>query len=187
MLLVVELAANIYFPFFVGAWINCYILGYVIGHVTTKLKPNGNVFKKILLCVVGNGLVLNGIQITIDYLLPINVDGIFKIIYVLFIKNYAHVFLGISLFIIGYLLLKDKIKNKILKCFLDKTDKYSYAIYLTHHIYILGPVSLLSDFSGEEVLWIIFLIIISSIILDKLTRIIIKILKPIIYISDFRY
>ena len=35
------------------------------------------------------------------------------------------------------------LKNILIRRFLDFTDKYSYGIYLTHHIFILGSLSVM--------------------------------------------
>ena len=47
------------------------------------------------------------------------------------------------------------------------SDKYSYSIYLTHHVFILGPFSLMGCFHG--ILIIPFAIIFSAILLKELT------------------
>ncbi len=62
------------------------------------------------------------------------------------IKIWWRVFAGIFLFMSIYVLLrKFNIKfSENVKKFLDFTDAYTYDVYITHHIYILGPFSMMN-------------------------------------------
>lgn len=180
LIIMVEFVSKIYLPSMRGPCINCYILGYVMGRVISSQEGNKNnrISRKLLTLFIIIAILLNSIQITMDYILCIKNNGASEILYFT-MKEYAHVFLGVSIFGVMYTALRIRIKNSIIIKFLDKTDQYSYAIYLTHHIYILGPLSLVSGFNVSRILFIILIILISAMALLWLTNILRRILEPI--------
>ena len=88
--------------------------------------------------------------------------------------DWHHLLIGISLFLVMLTFFeKRKIKSNKL---IDWLDNYSYYIYLVHQIFILNTFSLLriTDFLILNIAIIIFLIIIASVILERITHIINK-------------
>ncbi len=90
---------------------------------------------------------------------------------------WLHVFLAVSVLAVIYMA-----TNLFLKYYNSEprwikwVDSHSYEIYLTHHLYILGPCSLLflSDCKILGVVLVILCTIVSSIVLKQLSKIFIK-------------
>lgn len=139
--IVVQIACYYFFPFFNGAWVNCYLLGFLMRRISASC---GQVrWLKAFIFVAA--VVLNGVQIAVDYVNPELIEklpGVFVSHYDL-LCNYAHVALGVALFICMHgLFSKINYCDSALKVF-KLSDKYSYDIYLVHQFYILGPASLM--------------------------------------------
>lgn len=136
-----------------SAWIFCYLIGLVLG--SKNIKP---LFVYII-C-----LFMNLIQIYIDYFSNVDMDGLIVKFYDIFC-NYAHVFLGITIFylIINFL---DKNKNiikiKFISWIIKKSDNYSYNIFLVHQFLILGPLSLMTITNNKIINLIIIYIAITT-------------------------
>ena len=84
--------------------------------------------------------------------------------------NLCHLLLGVSLFLILYVIYKKFLQHiSGIAHILKLSDKYSYDIYLAHHIYILGPLSILSlQISAfSKIIILIGLISAQSIIVHK--------------------
>lgn len=127
--------------FFTSAWINCYIMGYFFGK---QYKERGNgVIKDFSRIAIPVAVIMNGSQIVVDYILKLEFTGGWSYAFQVW-TEYSHVFLAIAFFGIVMQLYKDK-QNMIYKDFLNFFDRHSYDIYIVHHIYILGPFSLLSQ------------------------------------------
>lgn len=133
---------EIYATKFIPPWMLCYFLGLVFGW----LNENDIVLYKMLcvlsvlacVCLIGCYCFLNNFQF--EFLLKSE-----RLIE--FINQYAHVFLGISLFIMLRKLFRVIADNKK-SILLDWNDENSYFIYLTHQVFILGPFSLLACRGG---------------------------------------
>ncbi len=139
--LVVQTACYYFFPYFNGAWINCYLFGFLLRRVSSLR----NQAKALNVCIFVLAIALNSVQIAVDYINP----GAIEILPDVFIShygllcNYAHVSLGVSSFICMH-----NFFSKIGYCdgalrVLGLSDKYSYDVYLVHQFYILGPASLM--------------------------------------------
>lgn len=63
-------------------------------------------------------------------------------LYDVLIVGYTHCLLGLSIFFIGFYIVK-KFKLNILFNFINMLDNISYEIYLVHYMFIGGPVSVL--------------------------------------------
>ena len=81
--------------------------------------------------------------------------------------EYAHGLLGISLFLVLYLVFKRAKECKLLKL----SDEYSYCIYLVHQVFILGPLSLMTITNNTvlSIAIISVLIIIAGVLLKILS------------------
>ena len=137
LLLSTEISALLFGPFnqfYNPAMIVCFVIGYALG-INEKDKY---INERIYIAVIGVlAVVGNGIQIYCSYIAHRQFGR-----YESFC-NYNHVLLGIFLFLImkaGF----DRINLHKLSGFLLLTDCYSYEMYLTHQLIILGPFSLMS-------------------------------------------
>jgi len=149
----------------------CYIIGYFIAYLSYKNKKQEKI---ISILIVLFAIIFNIIKI---FIIPdksnILLHSIFKII----IEN-SHILLGIALFIFLYKILK-KIEVRLNpkgKKIIDFIDKYCFYIYITHHIFILGPFSIM-NLTFSSILNIIIIICctaISSYLLSKLTGLVKK-------------
>lgn len=96
--------------------------------------------------------------------------------YVLF--NWHHVLLGITIFLLLYCLFERVLRsdNKLVKKICKFGDTFSYPIYLTHQIFILGNFSLLNvtGIKAVNIVAIFLLSVISGILLQTLSKPILK-------------
>lgn len=176
--LIQVLIMETFFSYFNSAWINCYYLGFVIGIIVKKKELRAyNVIKRSIAFVA---IVLNLIQITIDFIVTDFVFTGFALGCYHRFCNYAHVFLGISLFLVLHDVFYnfDFIKGKHFRNFFEMSDKYSYDIYLVHQFLILGPFSLMSFTSSFTMNIIIILILICffAFLLNKASQFALKLL-----------
>lgn len=140
---VVFLAYNSYFLF---SRISCYIIGYFLAFI---LKQYGSIiFKRITWVFVIGAIICNLFRIFVKYYLKQTFFGFS------FFEQYAHVLLGISIFLILYVFLKSVRYNR----FLAVTDKYSYYIYIVHQLLILSPFSLMTLTKYMYLNWILVLL-----------------------------
>lgn len=148
-----------------GTWINCFILGLLFRYYENYVRE-----KALIYCTT---LIFNIIAIILKYFISINLS---KVMNIAFNKYFdiCHMLLGISLFFILIMVYK-KINLKMYKI-LDWSDKYSFYVYITHHIYILGPLSLFLYINNFylALICLLLLTLISSIVLKKISEFIIK-------------
>ena len=146
----------------------CYILGYIIAYEKDKEKS------KILESIVIFLAILSNVIKVLD----INCNNIVLNSICNILTLNSHILLGSAIFIILYKLLKNinNILNETMKKYIDKIDSYCYYIYITHHVFILGPLSIIhiTPIFVVNLLIIIVCIIISSYLLKKFTDLIIK-------------
>ena len=118
----------------------CFIIGYCVGlNEDRKYVPK----KLIALFFLVPTVIGNCIQIYFDYIKRWMMPEEFEISYK-YIKDYNHVLLGVTLFILMKLIFDNARFTSAMRCFLDKTDDHSYECYLVHQFVILGPLSLMS-------------------------------------------
>lgn len=154
-------------PQFNPIWILCYICGYSIGKL--KLKDEKWLYKASLL-FVPTSIIFNIVKIYMKYILKITLkNDALNSLYARY-GNLCHLLLGVSLFLILYVIYKKFLQHiSGIAHILKLSDKYSYDIYLAHHIYILGPLSILSlQISAfSKIIILISLISAQSIIVHK--------------------
>ena len=164
-----------YIPYFEVAKINCFVLGFALRRLQNK-----KVREKF--CVYAGLIVLtlffNGIQIIHTYIKPLPLPLFLVDRWSLFC-NYAHTFLGISLFILFYAILNNIKFHKIIIRFLKVAVKYSYNIYLVHQFWILSSATLMEK--SPFLVINIFLIIGATIISAGIVKLVHEIL---LYIFD---
>lgn len=110
-----------------------YILGYIFAanRIPQKITKNvrGGVYSGMLIAAVGLYLVMYAVETFGHFRIP----GI--------IKEYYKCVVAMA---VTVLLVNWNIKGAFARRLLDFTDKYSYGIYLTHHIFILGSLSVMT-------------------------------------------
>ena len=131
--------------------ITCFIVGYII---VVALKQYGQKAVNSILLLFGSVCVLmNGVRILLKYVLLIRLDGYLAILFGFF-EDYAHLALGVTLFLIMYKLFRN-IKNTAL---FSASDKYSYYVYIVHQLFILSPFSLMDVTPVKVLNWLIVLV-----------------------------
>lgn len=178
LLVLIHIIVEKFFGYFTPAWINCYIIGMIYSKIANKEKTSLYIFNIIIAVLV---LVIIPVQFKIDYWPNGELTDYFASKYVAFC-NYGHVFLGILLvIIIRFLYLKIAPKrNRHLV--LNWSDKYSYDVYLTHHIFIQSAFGCV-EFIDNRMIALplaVILTIISAIILYHLSEFIRNSAKSII-------
>ena len=182
ILLMTHLMIYFFVDYFIPAYIVCFVMGILFGRI--EKRPRELTFLKVIVAIFA--IVMNIVQIWIVYFkgeaLPVAYT------------SYAHVFFGIfltvvlrSVFLYGKKIFKRKKKAAFLvKSVLDWSDKYSYDIYIVHHIYILSDISIyLVMGSGiRSSIVIVILTIISAILLKTFANLIRKIFKKIVRVQS---
>ena len=152
--------------YFNAAWVNCYLLGFVLRRFQQYRFWYG--FAAFAMAITGAVFIF--IQVSVRYLQLIALTDTWRPLYYP-ICDYGHVFLGITLFCVGRILLSPLSKINWIQRILKLSDKYSYQIYLTHHFFILGPFTLmaLTENSWLNVGIILLLTIATAVLLQKVS------------------
>ncbi len=167
-----------------SAWFICYILGFLLGSISTY--ENSKLYNQFSFVIAGGCILLNSIQIILDYVLKLELNGVLARLYIRYC-HYAHVTLGVALFIvlksIFFRLFKNGYSSSIKKLCLY-SDKYSYDIYLVHQFVILGPFSLMqfTEIIGINLMLILGIIVVSAIIVNFISDYIRSKLKIVMHI-----
>lgn len=138
LLLFFELFNEYYNP----AWIICYVLGIILGQFKALFSRKTVKLWEIIIVMIA--AFANVIKIFCKYIADIDFPGSSRYF------NYTHVLLGIALVIVlmgfynAFLIGKGE---KIL----DLSDRYSFFIYLTHQIFILGTFSVLGVIENSAI------------------------------------
>lgn len=160
-----------FFDYFNSAWVNCYIIGFILGFCQDKCKP---LFGKLFIAISVVCVVMNFSQIYVEYFAKMQFSGAAAEIFRIFC-DYAHVALGCFLFIALHLAFSVIFKKKPPRIggkILDISDKLSYDVYLVHQFLILGPMSLMAitGLKWVNVIIIIVLILVLSLGLNYLSK-----------------
>ena len=158
--------------FYTAAWIVCFIIGYVLG-INEK---NQYINERIGVVVIGiSAAIGNAIQIYCSYIAQIQFARYDDFC------NYNHVLLGVFLFL-AMKIAFERINLSKIANLLSFTDYYSYEIYLTHHLVIMGPFSLM-NITGN--IWLnILVVLIVTIILAILIKKAVQLLRNLSYMKD---
>lgn len=147
------------FTDFNPAWVCCYVIGYVLG-IYEKHKY---ISEKVMMIITGViAIVGNTIQIYCDYIANIDFTDLG------IIRNYSHVMLGVFIFMLLMVTLKNVDLMRIRKL-LNISDEYSFEMYLVHQLLILGPFSLLALTGNAliNIVIVLFCICVLAILLKK--------------------
>lgn len=145
-------------------WILIFIIGYFI-----RLSNNFNINKQVF--IVNNIILI--ITIILRILIEKNIFGNFRIIgYDIIV--WSKVIIGITLFIFLYFILKkySNLKNN----FVEKIEIYSYEVYLTHHVFILGYLSIMKITNNfiVNIFLVILMTFTLSILINKIPKLTIE-------------
>lgn len=163
-------------PDITGAWINCYILGYCLGFLPAKQPVV--LYRRLFFFILPGAILLNAVRIYVSYIhtapLPIG----FRLLYTA-CSPYIRISLALCLFLLFMLFSQTYFQNRCLKQILSLSDRYSYDVYLTHHVVILGPLSLLQRYSFPLAgILILLFIVLSTALLrtasDRLSSILLR-------------
>ena len=159
-----ELVFRQMFSYFNAAWINCYLIGFALRRFQQyRFWYTGSAWLLTL-----TGAVFISIQASVRYLQLITLTDAWRPFYYP-MCDYGHVFLGVALFCSGRVLLRPFCNINLIQRILRLSDRYSYQIYLTHHFFILGPLSLmaLTANSYVNVVLILLLTVLTAVLLQK--------------------
>ena len=161
-----ELVFRQMFSYFNAAWINCYLIGFALRRFQQyRFWYTGSAWLLTL-----TGAVCISIQASVRYLQLITLTDAWRPFYYP-MCDYGHVFLGVALFCSGRVLLRPFCNINLIQRILRLSDRYSYQIYLTHHFFILGPLSLmaLTANSYVNVVLILLLTVLTAVLLQKIS------------------
>lgn len=166
-ILILCLLVQIYIPVIKPIHILCYIAGFCFRRFE---EYHGTQSKKIITVEIGIVMLcfaINGYRIFVNYIINISAsNSVLRLLNVV-AANFGHLFLGLALFVVmvrGYKYLG---KLPCIKRFIKITDNFSYDIYLAHHIWILGPISVLDIeiLPGYKMIILIICIIMESVLI----------------------
>lgn len=173
-IIVIHISVSVFFTHWNPAWINCFFLGMLYSRMTDdKTKRIAHII------VISSAVIMNAVQIYFDYVLMLHFDGLRLTLYSIWC-DYAHAALGIALVIAlrnAWQNLQNKRSDRnAANYILQWSDQYSYDIYLTHHVFILGAFSL-SNWIVNPLLAIIMMLVcsaVSALVLNKLAGVVRK-------------
>ena len=116
----------------------CYIIGWFIG---ANLHDNKKQLTRLAVLFSVLAVSFNGVRIYFKYFGIVALLGPFEPFFMCY-ESYCHSLLGIALFLSLYCIFsKLNLGCNFLCGFIDR---YSYEIYLTHHVFVLSVISVLS-------------------------------------------
>lgn len=132
---------------------------YSSSYYYANLKKKNKLYYNILVSIASIFVIIN-----IDWKSILN-NTLYGVLF--------HVVFSIGI-IIGFLKLFEKKQNMELSQYVKTIDEYSYYIYITHLIFIIGPFSLayIFDYYYLNIILIIAFILTSSVFLKKITEIV---------------
>ena len=133
ILIILQILGNLFHSYFLPDRLACFFIGYFMIDIKQSCKGcTKQIFMILTICV---GIFLNIIRAIIPTLnLPVSTTIINGY------TRYAHLLLGVSLFLLIVVLFKNAGYNRLLSW----SDKYSYQYYLIHGLLILSPLTLLN-------------------------------------------
>lgn len=178
MIIIVIIFINTFFMFyFNAAWICCYVLGFYFNDLTDTMKYLKKRYVSIFVYI---SIFINIFKYIIRYVtLPKLSVGTISFSLANAFINWGRVFTAFTIFLIVYYYvgscfgridLMKLLKIKDIQKIMDFFDKYSYAIYLVHFIYVKGSLSVifLTHSFLLNVFLSIMLTIITAILLEKI-------------------
>lgn len=129
---------QVYMTRFDSAWVFCYIAGYYFRKIADRTEYK-TLYKIGKLIVILWAIVMCALRIYAQYILESQSWR------TELVDRYSHSFLGIALFLLLYDFLGNRCTSALRKIqtVLGWSDKYSYKVYISHSVFILGQFSLL--------------------------------------------
>lgn len=148
----------------------CYIFGFFWGYC---YKHYGDIaIKRTAVILIPITLITNILRIIVKYFGIIQLKGAASSFFSI-AEGYCHLLLGATVFLFFKVIVRKDVNKRSIV--LDLSDKYSYAIYIVHHFFILGPVSVLRRFSFPFNFCVLIIAIIgSTFLLQSITEIMIN-------------
>ncbi|MGL5681619.1 MAG: acyltransferase family protein [Marinifilaceae bacterium] len=170
-----QIINNVFLYEFKTGMLTAYVLGFIIGHSVRIFGDR--ILSLIQYPIIILGIVSNMVRILNSRdIIKVGIDYQYLMT---MINAYAHVLLGLSIFIILYLyfnanMLYKMIPESKLNRILNLSDQYSYSIYLVHQFFIFGPFAflLISRYRILNIGIIILAILFSAIVLKYITTLI---------------
>ena len=133
-----------FFGYFKPAWINCFVIGMIYSRTMSR-----ELLRKVFnILVVISCLVITPIRFRMDYLPHGELPKFLASRYSHFVQ-YGHVFLGIALVLFIRYIYNCLFKKDREHYVLNWSDKYSYDVYLTHHIFVQSAVGCVEFISNR--------------------------------------
>lgn len=170
MLIIIHETVTLFFGNFSPAWTNCFVLGMIY----SRIEKRGNVRTFFYATIAVLCLIMIPIQFRVDYWPHKELPAFFASGYESFV-SYGHVFLGIAMVLCIRSIYSNlfKIISRTQKhTILNWSDKYSYDIYLVHHVFVqsaFGCVEFISNRWIAIPLAIVFTLF-SSVILNIISN-----------------
>jgi surface polysaccharide O-acyltransferase-like enzyme len=161
--------------------LSCYILGYFISrrYYNTKYINSNDRLSLLQTTMVFTiaSILSNGIVIYYRYYRKMENMAAGNLFF-----DFSHMLLGISLFFIMYSIFNNIDKRFINGRIIDCMDRYSFEIYIVHHIYILGRFSLmnLTNSLWINIIIVVIAIMISAFALKHITNFIMKVISQLV-------
>ena len=182
---IISLVIKFYFSSFDVAWSMCFIVPFLFAKDFTENKIVRYVF---VVCTTIGSLIGH-------YIKFYNHDILLKLIKVFpfyffnvqdleyFIRDINALLSFMLLFVIIKFSLQGLLKLKVIRNILDFSDKYSYDVYLTHQIFVLGPLSILTALNkvsiGFKVIITLLVVAGFTVFVCVLKKVIIKLINLI--------
>lgn len=154
ILINLEILYRSYGFYFRPSRVICYIVGYFYAIQIEGCKTNHKERKRLTWTIVICAMLFNMIRIYFKYISGIKFVGTATSLFDIF-EQYSHVALGFAIFVVCFEVLANAKYNILLKA----SDKYSYYIYIVHHIIINSPYSILL-YIGNTLGGIVFSVIV---------------------------
>ena len=157
MLIIIHVIVRNFLANFSAAWMNCFVIGMIYSRIENRktIKTAFNILSA-LLC-----LIMLPVQFRIDYWPHEELPGFAAVSYLHF-AQYAHVFLGITLIIFIRFIYRKLSRSTKKHYLLDWSDKYSYDVYLVHHVFVQSAFGIVEFISNR---WIAIPVAIAATIL----------------------
>lgn len=153
LIVITQVLAISFDSYFMPDRVACYMIGFFIP--TIKYKSSTRQKKLLLGIIFLSALLMNSFRV---YFYSVVVTTIPQIA-IIALNHYAHMLLGVSLFLILYIIFHN-IYHLHYNCILQWSDRQSYSIYIVHLLFILSPFSLMAI--SNTLIFNLFLVIISS-------------------------
>ena len=174
MALIFGIVFGFFYTYFNPAWMSCYLIGYFLGYSLSRENECNYCFAATASAVLS---LMNIVQIFIDYILRLEFSGKMAVLYG-FWRNYNHVWLGITIFIILKWLFDRCSISVTVKKVTSILEKYSYEGYLVHQFIILGPMTLM-DLTTSAAVNIMIILALIGVMAYSAKKIEITIMKKI--------